>query len=412
MRPRRGHGEMSSARRLLSCKDTSNSRPITVMRQVERRGARAGDKTAEAGNLRQATSSSHLLSRSAMASPCLQYREGSFPVLLVAPHATAELEEVGPFIQGWPDNKLEVAEEMNEWHDEGSGEAFEAACRKLGAPGFRPVLPRGLMDLNRGWKGRERDEKETLFSKGAISAWGLEHLHPDALEPLEERYRGALEKLREASKNLKGFVEMHSYGDLGSTYDLQNGGRPLRRSEAAVVVSTPWATQQPVGLARMLTKAHPRKKLERLVDLELEKQGFKLGPSPYPIQGPWAISTRYLAARWFRWLAEKGHLPMETAEHMAMLAWVNEQDAEAEAVATGKVPEHGKLRGIRDLAVKMGEWSHSASNLGEVFQQEAKCFTLVIEMRCDLAPRAEAFGLAIAEASLRRSDDQRSTPQF
>ena len=56
-------------------------------------------------------------------------------------------------------------------------------------------------------------------------------------------------------------------------------------------------------------------------------------------------------------------MPMETAEHLAMLAWVNEQDAEAEAVATGKVPEHGKLCGIRDLAVKMGEWSHSASDL-------------------------------------------------
>ena len=38
----------------------------------------------------------------------LQHRKGSFPVLLVAPHATAELEEVGPFIQGWPNNKLEV----------------------------------------------------------------------------------------------------------------------------------------------------------------------------------------------------------------------------------------------------------------------------------------------------------------
>lgn len=332
--------------------------------------------------------------------PCLQYREGSFPVLLVDPHATAELEEVGPFIQGWPENKLEVAEEMNEWHDVGSGEAFEAACRKLGAPGFRPVLPRGLVDLNRGWKGRAKDEQETLFSKGAISAWGLQHLNPDALDPLEQRYRGALEQLRKASQNLKGFVEMHSYGDLGSTYDLQNGGRPLRRSEAAVVVSTPWASQQPVGLARLLPgdlRGTP-KKLERLVDLELEKQGFKLGPSPYPIQGPWALGIRYLAARWFQWLAEKGHLPMETAEHLAMLAWVNEQDAEAEAVATGKVPEHGKLCGIRDLAVKMGEWSHSASDLGEVFQREAKCFTLVIEMRCDLAPRAEAFGLAIAEA--------------
>ena len=59
---------------------------------------------------------------------------------------------------------------MNEWHDVGSGEAFEAACRQLGAPGFRPRLPRGLVDLNRGWKGRAKDEKETLFSKGAISA--------------------------------------------------------------------------------------------------------------------------------------------------------------------------------------------------------------------------------------------------
>ena len=187
-----------------------------------------------------------------------------------------------------------------------------------------------------------------------------------------------MDQLRQSSRNSRGFVEIHSYGDLGSTYDRQNGGRPLRRSEAAVVLSTPWATQRPVGLARLLPgdlRGTP-KVLERILDLELEKQGFKLGPSPYPIQGPWAISTRFLAACWFRWLAEKGHLPQETAEHMAMLAWVNEHDSEAEAVATGKVPEHGKFRGIRDLAVKMGEWSHAASNLGEVFQEEGQEFHL------------------------------------
>ena len=159
-------------------------------------------------------------------------------------------------------------------------------------------------------------------------------------------------------------MEIHSYGDLGSTYDLQFGGRPLRRSEAAVVLSTPWATQRPVGLARLLPgdlRGTP-KSLERLVDQELEKQGFKLGPSPYPMQGPWAISTRYLASGWFRWLAQKGHLPLETAQHLATLAWENEQDAEAEAVATGQVPEDSpKLRGVRELAVKMGEWSHDAS---------------------------------------------------
>lgn len=241
----------------------------------------------------------------------------------------------------------------------------------------------------------------TLFGKGAISMWGLQHLRPgNCLEHLETWYRGAMDQLRQSSRNSRGFVEIHSYGDLGSTYDRQNGGRPLRRSEAAVVLSTPWATQRPVGLARLLPgdlRGTP-KVLERILDLELEKQGFKLGPSPYPIQGPWAISTRFLAACWFRWLAEKGHLPQETAEHMAVLAWVNEHDSEAEAVATGKVPEHGKFRGIRDLAVKMGEWSHAASNLGEVFQAEAKNFTLVVEMRCDLAPKAEQFGVAIAEA--------------
>ena len=82
--------------------------------------------------------------------------------------------------------------------------------------------------------------------------------------------------------------------------------------------------------------SNARKKLERLVDLELEKQGFKLGPSPYPIQGPWALGIRYLAARWFQWLAEKGHLPMETAEHLAMLAWVNEQGCRGRSRGNGQ----------------------------------------------------------------------------
>ena len=47
----------------------------------------------------------------------LQCREGSGCVLLVAPHAAVELETVAEFIEGWPGNKEEVAEEMDEWHD-------------------------------------------------------------------------------------------------------------------------------------------------------------------------------------------------------------------------------------------------------------------------------------------------------
>ncbi|CAJ1344622.1 unnamed protein product [Effrenium voratum] len=318
--------------------------------------------------------------------------------LLVAPHAVAELEGVGPFIQGWPGNRLEVAEEMDEWHDHGSGEAFEAACAQLATPGFRPVLPRGLLDLNRGWRGRS-EAAESLFGKGALSSWALQRLKPGAPEALETWYRACLEQIREASAECRGFVEIHSYGDLGSTYDMQNGGRPLRRSEAAVVLSTPWATQRPVGLARLLPgdlRGTP-KELQRLLDLSLERHGFQLGPSPYPLQGPWALSTRFLAARWFHWLKEQGHLPAETAEHLALLAWKDEQDAEMEAVAMGTVPEHGNFRGVRDLALKMGEWSHAAGQLGEVFARSG-CFTLVVEMRCDLVKHAEKLGAAVAEA--------------
>ncbi|CAK9045592.1 unnamed protein product [Durusdinium trenchii] len=338
----------------------------------------------------------------------LQRREGGAdraPVLLVAPHATAELDTVASFVAGWPENRPEVAEEMNEWHDEGSGEAFEVCCTQLQAPGFRPILPRGLMDLNRGWLGRT-EEAETLFGKGALSAWSKEHLKVGASELLETWYRNALHEIRMASELGHGMVEIHSYGDLGSTYDRLRGGRPLRRSEAAVVLSTPWATQLPVGLARLLPgdlRGTP-KALERLVDEELERAGFHLGPSPYPAQGPWALSTRFLAARWFRWLAQKGHLPSATAEHLVTLAWCNEHDAETEQVATGQLDarnDHSRLQGVRELALRMGDWSHAASQLGDEFCKEAGCFTLVIEMRCDLVKSAEAFGTAIAEA-LRR----------
>eukprot|EP00913_Durusdinium_trenchii_P003972 g3679.t1 len=287
----------------------------------------------------------------------LQRREGGAdraPVLLVAPHATAELDTVASFVAGWPENRPEVAEEMNEWHDEGSGEAFE-------------------------------------------------HLKVGASELLETWYRNALHEIRMASELGHGMVEIHSYGDLGSTYDRLRGGRPLRRSEAAVVLSTPWATQLPVGLARLLPgdlrgtpKARENAALERLVDEELERAGFHLGPSPYPAQGPWALSTRFLAARWFRWLAQKGHLPSATAEHLVTLAWCNEHDAETEQVATGQLDarnDHSRLQGVRELALRMGDWSHAASQLGDEFCKEAGCFTLVIEMSPPVLP----FGRAACE---------------
>ena len=225
----------------------------------------------------------------------------------------------------------------------------------------------------------------------------MQHGGADALEGW---YRAALSSLRSASEDRKGFVEIHSYGDLGSTYDRENGGRPVRRSQAAVVHATPWATQFPVGLARLLPgdlRGTP-KQLERLLDQSLEKHGFKLGQSPYPAQGPWALSTRFLASRWFLWLAKVGHLPPLTAEHLSFLAWQDEHDAETEAAATGKIPENDKLRGVRDLAAMMSEWSHRPGELGDSFGEETQCFTLVVEMRCDRADDAASFGSAVADA--------------
>ena len=240
----------------------------------------------------------------------------------------------------------------------------------------------------------------TLFGKGALSTWAQQHIKSGGVEALESWYRAALSSIRTASTDRRGFVEIHSFGDLGSTYDRENGGRPVRRAQAAIVHSTPWATQFPVGLARLFPgdlRGTP-KRLERLLDQHLEDCGFLLGPSPYPAQGPWALSTRFLASRWFLWLGQKGHIPPETASHLATLAWEDEHDPETEDVATGNAQETTKLRGVQKLAAMMSEWSHQPGELGNKFGAETRCFTLVVEMRCDRLDNAELFGQAVARA--------------
>ena len=273
-----------------------------------------------------------------------------------------------------------------------------AAARHLGAPGLAPILPRGLMDLNRGWKGRV-EAKETLFGKGALDAWAAAHLREGGREALEGWYRAALGQIRAAAEAAQGFVEVHSFGDLGSTYDKQAGGRPVRRPEAALISATPWASAYPVGLARLLPgdlRGTPWP-LERAVTDALQVRNFRVGPAPYPTQGPWALSARFLAARWFRWLAQTGRLPMATAETLVALAWTDEQDPRLEAAATGQSEEPADLVGVRDLAKAMGAWSHDAGQLGDIFLSEDKAFTLVVELRNDRTDDAEPFGLAVAE---------------
>jgi hypothetical protein len=331
-------------------------------------------------------------------SPALQTFVGRGPVFFVAPHATAALENAVPFVDADPVVQAELAARVAEWHDEGSGEAMEAAAARLGAPGRRPVLPRGIMDLNRGWKGRV-EAKETLFGKGALDAWAATHLREGARDALEGWYRAALTELQDASRGAEGFVEVHSYGDLGSTYDKQAGGRPVRRPEAAIITAMPWASAYPVGLARLLPgdlRGTPWA-LEREVTESLARSGFRVGPSPYPNQGPWALSTRFVAARWFRWLAREGAIPAATAEHLCALAWTDEQDPAMEAVATGEAPERDGLLGVRELARAMGAWSHDAGRLGDRFRATDGSFSLVVELRVDRVADAPAFGEAVAE---------------
>ena len=165
------------------------------------------------------------------------------------------------------------------------------------------------------------------------------------------------------------------------------------------MTATPWASAYPVGLARLLPgdlRGTPWA-LERAVTDALAARGFRAGPSPYPNQGPWALSVRFLAARWFAWLGRTGRLPADTAAELVRLAWTDDQDPAAEAVATGEAPETEALRGVRDLARAMGAWSHEAGRLGDAFLAEEGAFTLVVELRNDRVADAEAFGEAVAD---------------
>lgn len=330
----------------------------------------------------------------AVPSPALLTTAGAAPVVLIAPHATAPLDAARPFVD--PADHEALAAHVAEWHDAGSGRALAAAAEALGATALKSPLPRGLVDLNRGWRGRV-EAKETLFGKGALDAWSAAHLRPGAREALEGWYRAAIGEIAHAAEGARGFVELHSYGDLGSTYDRLAGGRPVRRAEAAVVAATPWATAHPVGLARLIPgdlRGTPWG-LEREVGDALAVAGLRIGPHPYPAQGPWALSTRFLAARWFAWLGRTDRLPTPTATRLAQLAWHDEQDAEVDTVAAGG-PEPAHLAGVARLAATIGEWSHDGPGLGDAFLREDGSFTLVVELRNDRVERAAAFGEAVA----------------
>lgn len=311
---------------------------------------------------------------------------GGATALFVAPHAPCDLAGAAALVRDDPELQRVLAERVADWHDLGSDVALDAATRRSGQAGLRPRMPRGVVDLNRGWRGRE-EEVETLFGKGALDQWVRANLVPGAEAKLEAWYRAAMGEIRAAATEVRVLVELHSYGDLGSTYDRDAGGRPMRRSEAAIVHGAPWATAFPVGLSRFVPanlRGTPWA-LEARVGEALADRGIAVGPSPYPTLLPWTVSARFLAERWFRWLGRTDRLPRELASRLAELAWTDEQ-AEVEDPALARLTE------------VIGSWTHDGARLADAFNAEDGSAVLGVELRVDLIRHAAGFGEAVADA--------------
>lgn len=332
-----------------------------------------------------------------MRGPAMHEIPGSGPVLWVAPHAPASVPEADRWVRDEPALRAAFAERIETWHDGGTDASLAGATGATGWAGLHPTLPRGVVDLNRPWKGRQ-EAQETLFGKGALDQWTRGALQPGAAEEIEAWHRSALAQIAQVAEPCRGLAEIHSYGDLGSTYDRMAGGRPVRRSEVSIIPSTPWNTGRPVGLSHLIPadlRGTPRA-LERAVEDAVGAIGLALGPHPYPPLSPWAVSVRFLAARWFRWLGRAGELPAETAAHLAHLAWVDEQNPAIDDVIAGRMPEEGPWLGVGALARRIGAWTHDGARLGDRFLAEDGAFTLVVELRIDLVDRSGAFGAAVA----------------
>ncbi|MCA9489420.1 MAG: hypothetical protein KC621_05840, partial [Myxococcales bacterium] len=296
----------------------------------------------------------------------------------------------------------ELEARVEDWHDPGTDVALAAATAHSGQHGLKQSLPRGLLDLNRGWRGRP-EEKETLFGKGTLDQWVRANLRPGAEDELHAWYVEALAEVRAAARGARGLVELHGYGDLGSTYDRMAGGRPNRRSEVSVVHGAPWASPFPIGVARLVPaslRGTPWAVEARLGE-QLARRGLALGPSPYPSILPWTVSARFLVERWFSWLARIGRLDAEVARRLSDLAWTDELSTELDAAVTGEATAHA-WPGVRQLADVIGAWTHEGADLADTFAKEDGTFTLGVELRCDRVDRATDFGEAVADAVTAR----------
>lgn len=319
-------------------------------------------------------------------------------ILCIAPHAIVPTDgRVLDLVREDLRDDPRVMEEAREWEEAGVIEARDAMNGALGGASTGiprlPRLPRWICDLNRPWSGRAGEE-QSLLGKPAVPLGVRGWLREGALDDIHALYAADLEEARHLAAQARGIVEPHSFGALGSTFDAAGRGRPVARPATAIIVGAPWRTAHPTGLARFIAPtldATPWP-LQVAVGDALDAAGLTPGLNPYGSLLPWGLSMRALAAEWFRYLAESGALPADTARRLEDLAWGDVFDPMLDADEPG-------LEGAAGLRDRLERWGTEGAELVQGFRATRPgWFILAVELREDIARAGGGadFGRALA----------------
>lgn len=307
---------------------------------------------------------------------------------LVTPHAGAAPDSgyrfYGPEFHG------ELPDRFDDWYERGAEIAAAACARILGVEVLAAELPRDVLDLGRPFLERP-PEVETLFGKSAVDKWSRSRLVDGGAAELRGRYYARLAAIREASRDSMAMVEVHEYGKKGSSYDQASSSRrPTRRPECAIIPGSPWNTSdlsQLHGLERLLPGSLSGNRADLdLAVLDAVHPAFVPGPSPYPSRSPWAVSSRFVAGRFFRWAGEQRLLPAETASRLEDAAWGDPLN-----------PAWLDLPGASEFAARVNDWSADEGNdWADAFARAGSTAAIVVELRLDQRERAGGFGECLA----------------